>query len=89
MKVTLYIFKIHRAFVEDGADAYIVRVHQCGSPKSRWKGVDSILELDYAIRPVFGLLQWDEVESALDTKGGYQKDDEIGEFEYHQLFPGT
>jgi hypothetical protein len=87
MQVTLYIFKVQRQFVEDGMDTrYIVRVHQFGTPKSKWMGVGSLVELHYEIHSAFGGLEWTEIENALEDKGGFEMSREIEGFSFHQLF---
>jgi hypothetical protein len=87
MLVNLYIFKVRREFVEDAHDTrYIVRVHQFGTPKSKWHGVGSLVELYYELRSAFGGLEWDEIESSLEDKGGFELEREIEEFSFHQLF---
>ena len=86
MHVRLYIFKVQREFVEDSSTRYIVRVHQFGTPKSRWHGVGSLVELHHEINSAFGAFEWTEIENALEDKGGFDMEKDIEEFSFHQLF---
>ncbi|WP_433965989.1 hypothetical protein [Tunturiibacter gelidiferens] len=89
MNVTLYIFKVQREFVDSAlGDRYIAQVHQFGTTKSKWTGVESLVELHYKIQSAFGGMDWSEVETSLEDKGGYILTKEIEEFQYHQLFAG-
>lgn len=86
MHVWLYIFKVQREFVEDSGNRYIVRVHQFGTPKSKWVGVGSLVELHHELHTAFGAFEWTEIENALEDKGGFDMEKDIEEFSFHQLF---
>ena len=87
LTVAIYIYKAQAEFAKHGGSRYILQVIQRGRPNaSKWKGVESLVELHYQLMNFMPALRWSAVELSLEEVGGYQTESEMTALDYERLF---
>jgi hypothetical protein len=89
VQVNLVIYKVSREFADKVGTRHIAQAHLFGTPEYRWFAAESLVELhgrlEYCgVKPM--ALDWSDVESALESEGGFEISLDLDEPTFSSLF---